>query len=136
MLNTFNIAIPSKAILAPTIAYIGAFTSLQWSRRRRSEAKVGGGGRRSEAEVGGEGRRRRSEAEVGGQGRWRSSEVGGGGRRRRSEADVDVRVKKLWCSSACGGGRRRRRRRMSMCESESCGVVVLVAAVGGEGGCR
>ena len=35
-------AIPSKAILAQTIPYIGAFTSLQWSRRRRSEAEVGG----------------------------------------------------------------------------------------------
>ena len=68
MLKTFNMAIPSKAILAQTIPYIGAFTSLQWSRRRRSEAEVGGGGRRrrSEAEVGGGGRRRRSEAEVGG----------------------------------------------------------------------
>ena len=74
MLETFNMAIPSKAILAQTIPYFGAFT-LQWSRRRRSEAEVGGGGRRSEAEVGG--RSRRSEAEV-----------GGGGRRRRSEAEV------------------------------------------------
>ena len=36
--------------------------------------------------------------------------VGGGGRRRRrmSEAEVDVRVRKLWCSSACGGGLRPR----------------------------
>ena len=81
MLKTFNMAIPSKAIQAPTIPYIGAFTSLQWSRRRRSEAEVGGEGRRrrSEAEVGGGGRRRRSEAEV-----------GGGGPRRRSEAEVEA----------------------------------------------
>ena len=69
MLKTFNMAIPSKAILAQTIPYIGAFTSLQWSLRRRSEV-----------------RRRRRRSEVGGQ-RWRRrSEVGG--RRRRSEAEV------------------------------------------------
>ena len=67
MLKLINMAIPSKAILAPTIPYIGAFESLQWSRRRRrsSEAEVGGGGRRSEAEVGSRGRR--SEVEVGDQ---------------------------------------------------------------------
>ena len=102
MLKTFNMAIPSKAILAQTIPYIGAFTSLQWSLRRRSEV----GRRRRRSEVGG--RRRRSEAEVdvaavggrrsevGGGGGGRRSEVGGGGRRRRSEAEVG------------GGGRRRR----------------------------
>ena len=33
MLKIINMAIPSKAILAPTIPYIGAFASLQWSRR-------------------------------------------------------------------------------------------------------
>ena len=89
MLKTFNMAIPSKAILAQTIPYFGAFISLQWSRRRRSEAEVGDGGRRrrSEAEVGGGGRRRRSEAEVGGGGRRRRSEAEVGGRRRRSEVE-------------------------------------------------
>ena len=90
---------------------------------RRSEVGGGGGGRRSEAEVGGGGRRRRSE-------------VGGGGRRRRSE--VDVRVRKLWCNSACGGGRRRRLEAEADAEADvdvrvrinnikiSCGVVVEV----------
>ena len=77
-------AIPLKAILAPTIPYIGAFTSLGWIRWLRSETEVGSGGRRqrSVAEVGGS-RRRRLVAEVGG-GWWRSVrrsvEVGGGDR--------------------------------------------------------
>ena len=108
MLKTFNMAIPSKAILAPNIPHIDAFTSLQGSRRRRQ---------RSEAEVRGEGWRRRSEVGGGERRRGSEAEVGGGCRRRKSEAEV-------------GGGCRRRR---SMCESESCGVVVLVAAVGGGG---
>ena len=57
-----------------------------------------------------------------------------------SEAEVDVRVRKLWCSSACGGGRRRRRKLEAEAEAEadvdvpvrinnikiSCGVVVEV----------
>ena len=44
MLETFNMAIPTKAILAPTIPYIGAFTSVRW--KRSSEVEAG-----SEAEV-------------------------------------------------------------------------------------
>ena len=51
---------------------------------------------------------------------WCSSACGDG-RRRRSEAeeDIDVRVRKLWCSSACGGGRRRRRRLEVEAETEA-----------------
>ena len=64
MLKTFNMAIPSKAILAPTIPYIGA--SVRWKRSSEVEAGVGGGG-------GGRRRRRGSEAEV--------------------EAEFDVRVR-------------------------------------------
>ena len=63
----FKIPIPSKAILAPTIPYIGAFTSLVWKRLRSAE--VGGGQWRSVAEIGGGGRWRRSVAEVGGGGK-------------------------------------------------------------------
>ena len=48
MHDFFKIAISSKAILAATIPYIEAFISLGWSRRRRSEVEVGGGGRRPE----------------------------------------------------------------------------------------
>ena len=44
MLETFNMAIPTKAILAPTIPYIGAFTSVRWKRSSEVEAGVGGGG--------------------------------------------------------------------------------------------
>ena len=59
-----------------------------------------------------------------------------------SEAEVDVRVRKLWCNSACGGGRRRRLEAEEEAEAEaeadvdvrvrinnikiSCGVVVEV----------
>ena len=57
-----------------------------------------------------------------------------------SEAEVDVRVRKLWCNSACGGGRRRRLEAEAEAEAEadvdvrviinnnkiSCGVVVEV----------
>ena len=79
MHKIFKVALPSKAILAPTITYIGALKSLRWSPRRRSGAEVGVRRRRSE-DVGGGGRRRRSEAEV------------GGGGRRRVEVDVRVRI--------------------------------------------
>ena len=41
MLKILKIAIPSKTILAPTISYVGAFTSLLWSQR--SVAEVSGG---------------------------------------------------------------------------------------------
>ena len=52
MLKIFKMAIPSKAILAPTIQYIGAFTSLRWNRRQRSaEIGSGCGGQRSESEA-------------------------------------------------------------------------------------
>ena len=42
MLETFKMAIPSKAILAPTIPYIGA--SVRWKWSSEEEAGVGGGG--------------------------------------------------------------------------------------------
>ena len=57
MLKTFNMAIPSKSILAPTIPYIVAFTSVHWKRSSEVEAGVGGGSgvwrwrRESEVEV-------------------------------------------------------------------------------------
>ena len=63
MLETFKTAIPSKAILAPTIPYIGA--SVRWKRSSEVEAGVGDGG-------GGRRRRPGSEAEV-------KAEFGGGG---------------------------------------------------------
>ena len=63
MLTTFNMAIPKKAILARTIPYIGAFTSVRWKRSSEVEAGVGGGS-------GGRRRRWGSEVEAG---------VGGGG---------------------------------------------------------
>ena len=44
MLKTFDMAIPSKSILAPTIPYIVAFTSVHWKRSSEVEAGVGGGG--------------------------------------------------------------------------------------------
>ena len=44
MLKTFNMATPSKSILAPTIPYIGAFTSVRWQRSSKVEAGVRGGG--------------------------------------------------------------------------------------------
>ena len=43
MLKTINMAIPSKAILAPTIPYIGAFTFLRWKQRWRRESEVEAG---------------------------------------------------------------------------------------------
>ena len=102
-------AIPSKAIVAPTIPYIVAVTSLRWNRRRRSEAEVGDGGRW------------RSLVEVGGGGRWRSVTEFGGCRRRR------LRRRR---------SRRRRRRLELEVEAEfdvrvriSCGVVVEVVVV-------
>ena len=55
MLKTFNMATTTKAILARTIPYIGAFTSVRWKRSSEVEAGVGGGGRR---------RRRGSEVEA------------------------------------------------------------------------
>ena len=66
MLKIFKMAILSKAFLAPTLLYICAFTTLRWSRRRRSVAEVGGGRRRSPEEVGSGGRKRRTVVEVGG----------------------------------------------------------------------
>ena len=70
MLKTFNMAIPSKAILAPTIPYVAASTCFRW--KWRSVAEIGAGV--AEAEVGGGGWRR-----VGGGHRRRSVKVGGGG---------------------------------------------------------
>ena len=55
MLKIFKMVILSKAILAPTITYIGGFISLRWKRRSEVEAGVGGGGGaevQAEAEVG------------------------------------------------------------------------------------
>ena len=76
MHDFFKIAISSKAILAATIPYIEAFTSLGWSRRRRSEVEVGGGGRRWRSEAGG--RWRMSVVDFGGESRMKSLEGGGG----------------------------------------------------------
>ena len=87
MLKTFNMAIPTKAILARTIPDIGAFTSVRWKRSSEVEAGVGGGS-------GGRRRRRGSEAEAG---------VGGGGRRRRRGSEAEAGV------GGGGGGRKRRR---------------------------
>ena len=55
MHESFKMAIPSKVVLAPTIPYVVAFTSLAGVK---SVAEVGSGGRRwrSEAAVGGRGR--------------------------------------------------------------------------------
>ena len=76
MLETFNMAIPTKAIPAPTIPYIGAFISVRWKRSSEVEAGVGsrggGGGRRPRW-------RRGSEEEV-------EVEV-------EAEAEFDVRVR-------------------------------------------
>ena len=71
MHKTFKMAIPSRAILALTIPYIGAFTSFRW--KRWMSAEVGGGRWRRLVEVGGG---RWMLVEVGGA-RWRSAEVGG-----------------------------------------------------------
>ena len=63
----FKMAIPSKAILAPTMLYIGAFNSLDRKRWRLVEV---GGGRLMSVEVSRD-RRRSVEIEGGSGGRWR-----------------------------------------------------------------
>ena len=79
----FKMAIPSKAILAPTMPYIVAFNSLGRKRWRLVEV---GGGRLMSVEVSGD---RRRSAEVGGDRRWEwsSVEVDGGGSRWRPMYD-------------------------------------------------
>ena len=82
MLETFNMAIPTKAILSPTITYIGAFESVRWKRSSEVEARVGGGG-------GSRGWRWGSKAEV-----KAETEVEAEGELEgESEAKLDVRVR-------------------------------------------